>query len=62
MHSRKRTKRMVRRALRKQIAFVKRNLSSIDDMRKGIAANPLSARLERDLEVVKEILRQQTYL
>ena len=62
MHSRKRTKRMVRRALRKQIAFVKRNLASIDDMRKGIRANPLSARLERDLEVVREILRQQTYL
>ena len=62
MHSRKRTKRMIRRALRKQIAYVKRNLATIDVMRKGITADPLSARLERDLEVVREILRQQIYL
>lgn len=62
MHSRKRTKRTVRRALRKQIAYVKRNLATIDDMRKGITSDPLSARLARDLEVVREILRQQSYL
>jgi len=62
MHSRKRTKRMVRRALRKQIAYVKRNIATIDDMGKGIASDPLSARLKNDLVVVREILRQQIYL
>jgi len=62
MHSRKRTKRMVRRTLRRQIGYVRRNLSTIDHMVQGIGPAPLSARQGNDLAVVRTILEQQVYL
>ena len=62
MLNRKKNKKVVRRALRKQIGYVSRNLKTIDLMLKRISSNPLNAVQNRNLLTIKEILEQQVYL
>jgi hypothetical protein len=62
MRGRKRNKRAVRKALRQQIGYVRRNLKTIETMLAGFEENPLSERQKRELTVITEVLRQQLYL
>jgi hypothetical protein len=57
--SRKVSKRKLRKALRAQLGFVRRNLSAIDKLAQSTALTALSQKQYRDLLVISELYRQQ---
>ena len=59
---RKKTKKLIRKAVRQQLGFIRRNLGHIDRMLKEFGGKKLSYKLLKSLQVVREIFRQQTLM
>jgi IS5 family transposase len=60
VRKKRKTRREIRRAIRKQIQYLRRDLGHIQDLAKDGALRALSKRQYRNLLVASEILRQQT--
>lgn len=60
VRKKRKTRREIRRAIRKQIQYLRRDLAHIQDLAKDGALRNLSKRQYRNLLVASEILRQQT--
>lgn len=60
VRKKRKTRREIRRAIRKQIQYLRRDLAHIQGLAKGGALRKLNKRQYRNLLVASEILRQQT--
>jgi len=62
MQGRRRTKREIRKALRQQLGYLKRNLKTIEPMITKVSSDALRERQKKDLSIIREVYRQQKYL
>jgi transposase, IS5 family len=62
IRGRRRTRQEIRRAIRKQLCFVRRDLGHMKALVEAHGDRALSARQKRDYEVIKRIYEQQRYL
>jgi IS5 family transposase len=62
IRGRRRNKKEIRRSLRKQLGYVRRDLGYLQSIEKGKGFEGLEPRQRRAYETIKEIYRQQKYL
>lgn len=62
IRGRRRTKQEIRRATRKQLGYIRRDLAHLAKLMKKYGPEALSARQKRDFDVIKTIYEQQRYL
>lgn len=62
MRGRRRTKQEIRKALRQQLGYLKRNLATIEPMIARVSSDALRERQKKDLLIIQEVYRQQKYL
>lgn len=62
MRGRRRTKQEIRKALRQQLGYLKRNLATIEPMIAKVSSDALRERQKKDLCIIRKVYQQQKYL
>ncbi|AEJ18958.1 IS5 family transposase [Gracilinema caldarium] len=62
IRGRRRTKKEIRRAIRTQLQYIRRNLRTINELQNKVPSTTLSAKQRRDLIVIHEVYRQQVQM